>query len=220
MFTFKKESLEDFNPKKAKEFIGFWSSYYEETTRIANSDEVIHYLDELNIGHQLTEQNVKRILRWKDPHYLTEIRLSGKKKGKKNEKVEKVLKNRKAINKFRFGELNSSVFYEISKGIFSDGTVWTAFLFNIARPWEFPLADTNVFEAYKIHKRPMEGKEDWNFYMGYREYFFEVAINAGEIERQPTGKESNIEKIVENLKKVDNAILMFGKFLKQYGGLD
>jgi hypothetical protein len=221
MFTFKKEALKHYDLKKAKEFVDFWSRYYKETTKKPNTDEVIHYFDELNIGNDLTKENIKLLLRWKDPHYLTEIRLSGKDKGKKNPQVEKVVNKLEEINNFRSARMDTNGFKKIAEGIFKNGTIWMVFLFNVARPWEFPMADANVFRAYRVQVRESDSKEvNWDLYMGYREYFFEVAINAGKIERKPTGKENNIHQIVEKLKKVDNAILMFGKFLKQYGGVD
>jgi hypothetical protein len=64
-----------------------------------DSNEVIDYFNELNLDNDLSEQNIKRLLRWKDPRMLTEKILSGPNTGKENEKVLKVIHKRECINK-------------------------------------------------------------------------------------------------------------------------
>ncbi|MGC1122965.1 MAG: hypothetical protein WBA22_17935 [Candidatus Methanofastidiosia archaeon] len=57
----------------------------------------------------------------------------------------------------------------------------------------------------------------WEEYLDYREYFFKISLSDGVIASQPTGNENNISEIVEKLKRVDEALLAFGKFIKTYG---
>jgi hypothetical protein len=212
MFTFNTTKIVAFDLRTAGKFVDFWSNFYNETTKIFESDKKISYFDELNLGNELTKENVKRLLRWKDPVRLTE-KIGTKKT--QNEKVKRVLENRENINKFRDREINEEKFGKIIKDhIFNTGIIWRVFLFHIARPWEFPMADNNVFRVYRAHTKKMDKKQNWDFYGNYKEYFFEIAKSAGFIETRPNGREKNIKGLVERLKRVDNAILMFGKFLK------
>lgn len=102
MFTLDSNQFREFDLRRARQFIDFWSKFYRsDTTKAFHSDEVIDYFKELNLGNRLTEQNVKRLLRWKDPRMLTEEKLSGLNKGEKNEKVMKVIGKLSKINGFR-----------------------------------------------------------------------------------------------------------------------
>jgi hypothetical protein len=56
--------FKDYDLSNAKEFVEFWSEYYnEDTLKVCNSDKVISYIDELNLQNDLTEENIKRLLR-------------------------------------------------------------------------------------------------------------------------------------------------------------
>ena len=222
MFVLNKEQFREFNLKEAKQFIDFWAKKYPKTKTkvINNGDKTIIYLDELNLGNRLnrlTEENIKRLLRWKDPRWLTEETLSGPKKGWENEKVTNVLKNLENINAFRFGKMTKKDFEGKTKDIFPTGIIWRIFLFHIARPFEYPIADKNVFRACKTHKK-VNDQKDWMGYMHYMDYFFEVAISAGIITEKPKGDENNIREIVGKLKEVDKALFAFGQFLNTYNG--
>ena len=52
-------------------FVKCWECYYRDSTKLPNSDDEIDYFSELNLGDNLTEQNLIRLLRWKDPRMLT-----------------------------------------------------------------------------------------------------------------------------------------------------
>ena len=220
MFVLNKEQFREFNLKEAKQFIDFWAEKYPKTKTkvINNGDKTINYLDELNLENRLnrlTEENIKRLLRWKDPRWLTEETLSSPDEGKKNKNVTNVLKNLENINAFRFGKMTEKDFEGKTKDIFPTGIIWRIFLFHIARPFEYPIADKNVFLAFKTHKKVNDPK-DWRGYMYYMDYFFEVAISAGIITEKPKGDESNIDDLVRNLKRVDEALFAFGQFLYTY----
>lgn len=216
MFILDKSKFGDSDLTNAKEFVEFWSKYYSYAAiKAFNSEDSISYINELNLRNDLTEQNVKRLLRWKDPRMLTEEILSVHNKGEKNKRVKRVLDKLRSLNDFRNGRIDENSFLKIVRNIFPNGLIWPVFLFHIARPYEFPIADQNVFRAFSIqtnNKIP----EDWEGYKEYKGFFFDVAKSAGIIERQPRGNENNIPEIVSALKKVDNALFIFGKFLNSY----
>ena len=153
MFILDIKQFEEFDLNSVKQFVNYWSKHYSyDTIKAFDSDEVIHYVNELNLGNNLTEQNIKRLLRWKDPWMLTEEKKSEPKKGKKNKKVLSVIEKTDYINKFRQSKINEKEFKTETEMIFPSGLVWQIFLFHIARPFEYPIADQNVFRAFSTQK--------------------------------------------------------------------
>lgn len=213
MFVLDKNKFGDSDLANAKEFIEFWSNYYHYEVKVFGSEDNISYLDELNLKNDLTKENVKRLLRWKDPHMLTEDILSGPNKGRKNDRVMRVLNKLKSLNHFRYGRIDENSFLKIVEDIFPYGLIWSVFLFHIARPYQFPIADQNVFRAFSIQTNS-EIPEDWEGYKEYKKFFFNVAKSAGVIDRQPRGNENNLSEIVSALKRVDNALFIFGQCLR------
>jgi len=209
MFVLDTKKFTDFDLAKAEEFVGFWANYYSSKTKIYKSEEVISYTKELNLRNELTQENVARLLRWKDHR-----RLTGK-THKSRVMLNRVLDKLEDINRFRWSENNETKFRNIVRGIFPNGFIWPVFLFHIARPYEFPIADRNVFTSFSILTNN-EIPEDWKGYKNYKDFFFKVAKSAGFITKPPTGNESNIYTIVSALKKVDDALFVFGKFLNIY----
>ncbi|OPY85237.1 MAG: hypothetical protein A4E65_00164 [Syntrophorhabdus sp. PtaU1.Bin153] len=217
MFILDQSKFNDYNLSNAKQFVEFWSAYYvEDTTKVFNSNEVISYIEELNLQNNLTEANVKRLLRWKDPRMLTEEILAGPNKGKENNRVMRVIAKIEDINKFRRDEIPENSFKEVVNSIFPGGIIWQIFLFHIARPFEYPIADRYVFLAFST-QRQKEIPKDWEGYRDYKDYFFEVALSGRIIDRKPDGNEHDIKEIVSKLKKVDNALFAFGAFVNYYG---
>ncbi len=215
MFILNKSKFGNSDLTNAKEFVEFWSKYYSYEVKALKSRNNISYINELNLKNDLNKQNVKRLLRWKDPRMLTEEILSGPNKGSKNSRVMRVLNKLRRLNDFRNGQIDEKSFLKIVENIFPNGFIWPVFLFHIARPYEFPIVDQNVFRAFSIqtnNKIP----EDLGNYKEYKDFFFNVAKSAGIIERQPKGNEKNISEIVLALKKVDDALFIFGQFLNNY----
>lgn len=218
MFILDIKQFEEFDLNSAEQFVNYWSKHYSyDTIKAFDSNEVIHYINELNLGNNLTEQNIKRLLRWKDPRMLTEEKISEPNKGKKNEKVLRVIEKTDSINKFRQRKINEKEFKTETEMIFPSGFVWQIFLFHIARPFEYPIADQNVFRAFSTQKHTAIPK-DWEGYAHYMDYFFQIAISYGIITKKPKGHEPEIKEIVKKLKKVDNTLFAFGQFLSSYGG--
>ena len=211
MFVLDINKFTDSDLANAKEFVSFWSNYYSSTTRIYKTEERISYIKELNLCNDLTCDNVTKLLRWKDPRMLTEANPLNP----SNPRVKSVLQKVDDINSFRRSENNETKFRNIVQGIFPKGFIWPVFLLHIARPYEFPIADRNVFTSFSILTNN-EIPEDWKGYKNYKDFFFKVAKSAGFITKPPTGNESNIYTIVAALKKVDDALFVFGKFLNIY----
>jgi hypothetical protein len=65
-----------------------------------------------------------------------------------------------------------------------------------------PIADQHVFRASR-HKQ-LEGKQDWDTCQSYRAYFQQIA--------EAVGVDLTVENVPE-LKRIDNALFEFGKFL-------
>jgi len=217
MFILNSKRVGEFDLNKAKQFVKYWGKPYSyASVKDYNTNEVIDYLEELNVGTPLTENNIKRLLRWKDHRMLTEKILSGPNKGKENIKVLRVLERRDIINRFREGNLEAEEFKKTTEGIFPNGFVWQIFLFHIARPFEFPIADRNVFQSFLIHKQA-KIPIDWEGYKDYIDYFFQIALAANIITERSKGNELDLKEIVKELKKVDNALVTFGQFLNSYG---
>jgi hypothetical protein len=100
MYTLNLADVAHFDLDKAHAFVEFWSRYYNDSITVFESQDKINYFAELNVGNDLTEENLRRLLRWKDPHYLTHIH---KETREENPKVAKALKQLTAINLFRQG---------------------------------------------------------------------------------------------------------------------
>lgn len=216
MFILNVKQFGEFDLYKAKQFVDYWfNKYRNDTVKAFNSTEDIDYIDELNLGSNLSEQNIKRLLRWKDPRRLTEKILSGPDEGKDNKKVLKVIENIDWFNKFRQGKIGEEEFKIKTKVIFPNGFVWQIFLFHIARPFEFPIADQNVFRAFSTQKHTMV-PIDWGGYKDYIDYFFQIAKSSGISAEKPKGHELDLKEIVKKLKNVDNALFAFGQFLGFY----
>jgi hypothetical protein len=218
MFVINNNQIREFDINKARQFVDYWGRPHTfASVKCYDSDKEINYTEELNVGNRLTEQNIKRLLHWKYPRMLTEKILSGPDEGKENKRVLKVLERRDDINKFRESSIGTGIddFKRVTKEIFPVGFVWPIFLFHIARPHEFPIADRNVFKSYSLH-RQVKIPENWIEYEDYIDYFFQIAIAANIVNEKLQGNEPNLVEIVKELKMVDNALVAFGQFMYSY----
>jgi hypothetical protein len=198
--------VEKFDLAKASEFVEFWSQFYDYRVTVFGSKQEIDYFSELNTGNELTAENVRRLLRWKDVMMLSERTISGPNKGQENPRVTTVLANLSTINEFRKDQSSNRDLLQTLAGIFPNGVVWGAFLLHISKPHVFPIADQNVFRAWSLHTR-LEDNQSWETYAAYRDYFTEIARALGITETIGNLRE---------LKRIDNALFVFGQFLKAY----
>jgi hypothetical protein len=195
-----------FDLAKASEFVEFWSQFYDYRVTVFGSKQEIDYFSELNIGNDLTAENVRRLLRWKDWQRLSERILSGPNEGHENPRVMRVLANLGTINQFRKDQATNGESLQILADMFPNGAIWGAFLLHIAKPNVYPIGDQNVFRAWSLHKG-LEAEQNWETYVAYRDYFREIATALGITETIGN---------VRELKRIDNALFVFGQFLKAY----
>ncbi len=202
MYTLNRDAFRSVDTDRIAQFVECWDRYYD-------GYDVAEYLSELNIGSDLTEQNVTRLLRWKDPIWLTHPK---KKDGKANPHVVRVLRQLDALNGFRNGELNADEFQAITNGLFPNGIIWQLFLFHVAQPVEWPIADQHVFRSYSV-MFGAAAPESIAAFSSYSKKFRELAASF----RASVGIDDNDKALVvrEN-KRLDNALFAFGQFLAAY----
>ena len=205
MFVLSLSDVASFDLKNARDFVGFWNRFYGyEATLPQDKKDRIDYFSELNLGSDLSEQNVRRLLRWKDPRFLTDPK---KGTNEPNKKVRRVLQNLSVINSFRSEETTEDEMRHAAEDIFGSPTiVWRAFLLHIAKPHIYPIADQNVFRSYCLHTGNPE-PQTWQDYTDYSNYFGQIADTV-KVARTPDN--------VRELKKIDNALYVFGQFVVAY----
>ena len=206
MYTIDLPNVSRFDLLETHAFVEFWSQFYDDDTTVVNTKQRIDYFAELNTANDLTEENVCRLLRWKDRRLLTHPILSGAKKGQDNPKVVRVLANLILINQFRNGQTTEADLRLTTEQVFTDGIVWRAFLLHIAKPHIYPIADQNVFRACSLHTG-LKDDQTWATYASYCCYFRQIA--------QAAGVDRTIENI-RQLKRIDDALFAFGQFLDAY----
>jgi hypothetical protein len=208
MYTLNRKEFSNFDLQSVGKFVEFWRQFYKYDIKIPETTVSIDYASELNMGADLTEQNLIRLLRWKDPRLLTEKILSGSEKVKANEVVDKVKAELGAINDFRNGKLTYENFQKIVSNLFPEGKmIWPIFLVHIARPLEYPIADQHVYRAFQKHMN-VQLSDHWVFYEDYRKYFENLFAEYSRI--APKQSELLLRK------NLDDALLAFGKFLYAY----
>lgn len=213
--------IDEITEEEINQFVDFWSSYYEYsvspiTSGKKDKDSEIDYITELNIGNDLTEKNLQRLLRWKSPRHLTHIKLSGDDKGNENEKYTDIKNKLEMLNDFRQGSIDKTEFKEETYEIFDNGVVYRAFLFNIARPWEYPICDRNVFESYKKLKGGDFKDASWEHYINYQKFFTKLSEKYCKYHDVRMDSKDNDGEVVKKYKKLDEALFEFGKFLKNF----
>src|SRR5436853_7927950 len=95
MFVLNLNGFRAVDTNRVTQFVECWERYYR------GKDQ--EYLAELNLGNDLTEQNIARLLRWKDQRMLTHP----KKDGAPNLRVTRVLERIDSMNCFRNGNLTA-----------------------------------------------------------------------------------------------------------------
>lgn len=189
---FESKELCHFDFKEIKEFIDCWEKFYNRKKYDPKT-----YFTNLKItdsGYEkLTEDNISILLKWKDKQHFSK------------DKIKKIIDKINDINNFRFGKITEQEFPTFfPKG---DG-IWDVFIKHIAKPIEFPLYDQHVFRSYRFHN--CVGKNEIKeSYPDYKNYFSSIYKSYYDKEKF----EANIQT-VKNMKKIDNALMAYGKFLK------
>jgi len=212
MFILHPNTFGDFDLGNVPEFIEAWGHYYiNNPPTILGANAQIVYAQELNIGNPLTQENIIRLLRWKDPRMLTHS------DNNPNPRVQRVIERIQDLNNFRNGQLSEDNFKHITGEIFPNGHVWRIFLFHICNPAQYPIIDRYVKLAFCYHtqnnfENNWSLEEAWGHYQNYIQYFFDIYSALG----NHVPPDNNIE-CVQALKLVDNALMAFGQFLEKYG---
>lgn len=206
MYTPRQEELLKFDIRNIGPFVEFWSQFANTKVFEQGGKTQIDYIAELNLGADLTEGNVRKLVRWKDPLRLTHTILTDPENARSNPKVDRILQNIGSLNDFRRGVLTEAEIKAVVDEIFPGGFVYKIFLLHIAKPHLYPIADQHVFRSYSVHKK-VTAEITWETYEGYREYFSKLACELGVEE---------VSENVEQLKKIDNALMAFGQFLNKY----
>ena len=110
VFILDPEKIVSFNVDEAAVFIKCWARFYNYDVKNFGTLVSIDYLRELNLGNELSAENVTRLLRWKDPRMLSKVIQSGTNKGKINPRVKRVIDQIHNINSFRFREISENDF--------------------------------------------------------------------------------------------------------------
>src|SRR3972149_7726689 len=216
MFVFKREEFANNDYSNVREFINFWRQYYKNNPpSIINEggkeiDKKINYIKELNIGGDLTKDNVARLLRWKMWRTYTHPKNNN---GITNTKVTTVLGRIQTLNQFRRGKLNEDSFKQIAEQLIKTNGTMLIFLFHICRPSEYPIADRNVFRAFYLLERKLQRDTvTWETYKnGYIIFFQRIA-------KEYCGRPNTGEDItyIKTLKEIDEGLMSFGQFLGKY----
>jgi hypothetical protein len=209
MFLLDRQAFRGADLSRLSTFVAFWERYYKDNVSVRglNKDK-IDYFTELNVSGKLAPENVTRLLRWKDPARLTHPRSDNT----ANRKVAAILRQLDKLNEFRRGETNATTFAEIANQVFSGGIVFKLFLFHIARPWDWPIADQHVFRAHaalfqaKVPRTIDEFQE-------YRTRFVDLAKRLG---AQSGVDTNNRVAVTRSNKRLDNALMAYGQFLLKY----
>ncbi len=207
MYTLSNVEISRFDLTRAADFIRCWAPFYRYRVKVFESPQEIDYYEELNLGSDLTRQNLERLLRWKDPQRLTEQIMTGPNRGERNKTVDRTIKALPLLNRFRRREISEEDALTAISEVFQSGVVFQVFLLHIAQPHVYPIVDQHVFRVYSVHRGLKEEDPTWTAYPGYQAYFSEIAQTIG-IARTTSG--------VRDLKQIDNALMAFGQFLKKY----
>jgi hypothetical protein len=192
-------------------FVASWERYYRDSVSLSPTNtQPIDYFAELNLVGDLAVENVTRLLRWKDPRMLTHPRLL-EETAVDNPRVVRVLNRLDTLNGFRRGDIDQESFAEIISNVFPNGPVWRLFLFHLARPWEWPIADQHVFRAHSA----LFGTQTPLTLAGYQRYRSSFINLASHLRSKATNDEGH-SAVVASHKRLDNALMAYGQFLHAY----
>ncbi len=204
MFILNPQDFANANPQNLRGFVDYWSQFIDPAPKIHGLEQRINYLAEMNIGHDLTEENIQRLLRWKSPQYLTHVN----RQGAFVIRVHRVLDLIGDINAFRNEQIGQDQFLRIITRIFRDGVVYRAFLFHVARPMQFPICDQHVFRAHSLLTQ-VPAADTWEHYLIYRDWFHGLRGALGITQLVNEGN-------VRAAKELDSALMVYGQFLAKY----
>ena len=204
MFILDQNSFGDATLDNVAQFVDFWSHFDNQTPNTYPANEPICYLDELHLNCDLTEENIRNLLRWKSPRHLTHVN----QRGVPNQLVERAVVGMGTINQFRRHEITHERFLLFARGVFPTGVVYRAFLFHIGLPAEYPIWDQHVARVHALLTR-RENDVGWSHYTEYCAWFAHLKGRL-DINTEATGDN------VQRAKRLDSALMAYGQFLLRY----
>jgi hypothetical protein len=129
-----------------------------------------------------------------------------------NSRVERVLGNLDRINQFRNSGLSEGGFAQVTQKVFPNGIIWQLFLFHIAQPWRWPIADQHVFRAHSL----LFNLPAPNSIEVFRAYADQFHTTAKRLREDPHVDENDLNAVVRANKRLDNALMAYGQFLQIY----
>ena len=200
MFLPSKQSFRGSEMPDIVPFVDYWEANY--LTEVGDDHE---YFEALNLGNNLTHDNLAELFRWKSHRFHSQKT----KAGDSNPRVAKVHEHIDEINAFRQRKLSVENFRKVGSQVFRSGNVLSGFLFHIARPSEWPIGDQHVYRSYSmLFDKPQSNK--LTFYFQYGIYFQSMAKEL----RRLTNTNSAEEALVRCDKRLDRALVKYGQHLE------
>jgi len=171
-----------------KEFIDFWDALYEDSYEEKSGNK---YSDNINQSEH-SKQTLLALFEWKN-----RSKMSAKKTRSFNENI---LSKLKIINKLRNDpNFNEDIFLKEFNTV---STIWKIFLLHIIKPNKYPIFDQHVYRAFcyinhqGVCELPLNNQErEKKYFDEYLPFFQQI-------------------KEGFSIKKTDEALWTFGKFLK------
>ena len=184
-----------------------FQQFWEEITAKIEKYNEERYLNNVNLNKDLTDENIKELLQWKQQHFV-----------KKYWKT--LVEIKEHINKFRHRDLSEKFgpdfieFYDRIAPISSKGPIIIFFIIHIAKPLVYPIIDQHVIRAFKffkegvIHsisnlKKEELVKNDFEFFQLYVQFFIKL-IDACKLPAND----------IRSHRNVDRSLWSCGKYLK------
>ena len=212
MYVLDRAAFRAVDTNRIKEFVECWERFYRGNVHLSNSPELIDYFRELNLSHKLSEENITRLLRWKDPRMLTHPKQESNGRTTPNPRVERVLAKLDRINQFRSSGLLDGDFAQVTKQVFPTGIIWQLFLFHMAQPWRWPIADQHVF---RVHSTLFNAPAP-NSIESFRAYADQFHIMSKRLREDLHMDENDLNEVVRANKRLDDALMAYGQFLQKY----
>lgn len=183
-------------------FLQFWE---DSTAKLDKTQE--KYYANINLHEDLTDENIKELLQWKQQHFV--------KKYKKT-----LVEKKECLNDYRHRELTDPFspefveFYNKITLISTKGPIIIFFILHIVKPLVYPIIDQHVIRSFKyfeegeIHsvsnlKKEELVKNDFAFFKDYRQFFMELIDKCG----LPVSD-------IKSHRNVDISLWNCGKYLK------
>jgi len=186
--------IPEFKQVPIEKFVEFWKPHYRQTKYPESQ-----YRENAEVDY-LEEENLKKLFEWK----------LGREIGKTAEKFRRAIYRASpeisSLNDFKHRRLEEQEFLKfLSSKKITEGRIYQPFFFHICRPLEFALYDQHVYRSWQflVHSEIKEVPNDFEEYKRYNEFFSEQARKIHAADQW------------EARRRLDKALLTFGKFLKQ-----